>query len=261
MSYITIAEFYENLRENMFDEELLTLFAKSKEFSNMKLYQEEKPELESLAKKFKLLSTNLPNKKIDDIPKPIILLYTYLNGNYEFRNSSLFMDTMYLVDNSPRIFRAIAEICIHKRFVKTSFLALNYLKLIEHRIPPGHTPLWQFTYESLNNKTMLKNKKYERHSGQGYLKSELCEKIDRTKYVEISEIMTNDPREVSYDLNMKLDTLNEIKDLIKYIPRFNITVEAKPLTRTILNITLTLEPRFKWSKKMERFKRKFLDHC
>ena len=249
MSYITIAEFYENLRENMFDEELLTLFAKSKEFSNMKLYQEEKPELESLAKKFKLLSTNLPNKKIDDIPKPIILLYTYLNGNYEFRNSSLFMDTMYLVDNSPRIFRAIAEICIHKRFVKTSFLALNYLKLIEHRIPPGHTPLWQFTYESLNNKTMLKNKKYERHSGQGYLKSELCEKIDRTKYVEISEIMTNDPRDVSYDLNMKLDTLNEIKDLIKYIPRFNITVEAKPLTRTILNITLTLEPRFKWSKK------------
>jgi hypothetical protein len=69
------------------------------------------------------------------------------------------MDTMYLVDNSSRIFRAIAEICIHKRFVKTSFLALNYLKLIEHKIAPGHTPLWQFTYESVNNKMMYKNKK------------------------------------------------------------------------------------------------------
>ena len=249
MSYVTINEFYENLREDMFDEDLLILFSKSREFSNMKLYPEEKPELESLARKFKLLSNLNPNKTIDEIPKPIILLYTYLNGNYEFRNSSLFMDTMYLVDNSPRVFRAIAEICIHKRFVRTSFLALNYLKLIEHRIAPGHTPLYQFTYDSVNNKMMYKNKKYDRPSGQGYIRSDICQKIDFKGYTEISDIMTTDPKTVAFDLNIKLDTLNEIKDLIKHIPRFNITVEAKPLTRTILNITLTLEPKFKWSKK------------
>ena len=249
MSYVTINEFYENLREDMFDEDLLILFSKSREFSNMKLYPEEKPELESLARKFKLLSNLNPNKTIDEIPKPIILLYTYLNGNYEFRNSSLFMDTMYLVDNSPRVFRAIAEICIHKRFVRTSFLALNYLKLIEHRIAPGHTPLYQFTYDSVNNKMMYKNKKYDRPSGQGYIRTDICQKIDFKGYTEISDIMTTDPKTVAFDLNIKLDTLNEIKDLIKHIPRFNITVEAKPLTRTILNITLTLEPKFKWSKK------------
>ena len=159
------------------------------------------------------------------------------------------MDTMYLVDNSPRVFRAIAEICIHKRFVRTSFLALNYLKLIEHRIAPGHTPLYQFTYDSVNNKMMYKNKKYDRPSGQGYIRSDICQKIDFKGYTEISDIMTTDPKTVAFDLNIKLDTLNEIKDLIKHIPRFNITVEAKPLTRTILNITLTLEPKFKWSKK------------
>ena len=249
MSYITIAYFYENLRENMFDDDLLTLFAKSREFSNMKLYDEEKPELERLARSFGLLSINLPNKRVEDVPKPIILLYTYLNGNYEFINSSLFMDTMYLVDNSPRIFRAIAEICIHKRFVRTSFLALNYLKLIEHRIPPGHTPLWQFTYESVNNKMMYKNKKYERHSGQGYINSDICKRIDAKGYTEISDLMTHNPKDVAFDLSIRIDALNEIKDLIKHIPRFNMTVEAKPLTRTILNITLTLEPKFKWSKK------------
>ena len=249
MSYITISEFYENLRENMFDDELLTLFSSSKEFSNMKLYPEEKPELKALAEKFGLLSINLPNKTVEDIPKPIILLYTYLNGNYEFRNSSLFMDTMYLIDNSPRVFRAIAEICIHKKFVKTSFLALNYLKLIEHRIPPGHTPLWQFTYESVNNKMMNKNKKIERHSGQGYLSSDICKRIDAKGYTEISDLMTENAKTVAYDLSIKVDALNDIKDLIKHIPRFNMIVEAKPLTRTILNITLTLEPRFKWSKK------------
>ena len=249
MSYVTVSEFYENLRENMLDDELLTLFSSSKEFSNMKLYPEEKPELKALAENFGLLSINLPNKTVEDIPKPIILLYTYLNGNYEFKNSSLFMDTMYLIDNSPRIFRAIAEICIHKKFVRTSFLALNYLKLIEHRIPPGHTPLWQFTYESANNKTMYKNKKIERHSGQGYLSSDICKRMDAKGYTEISYLMTENSKTVAYDLSIKPDVLNDIKDLIKHIPRFNMIVEAKPLTRTILNITLTLEPRFKWSKK------------
>ena len=249
MSYATIAEFYEELRENMFDEELLTTFASSKEFSNMKLYPEEKPELEALARKFGLLSIHNPNKTVEDVKKPIILLYTYLNGNYEFKNSSLFMDMMYLVDNSSRIFRAIVEICIHKRFVRTSFLALNYLKLIEHRIPPGHTPLWQFTYESVNNKIVNKNQKYEKRSGQGYINSDICKRIDAKGYTEISSLMTENPKTVAFDLSIKVDALNEIKDLIKHIPRFNITVEAKPLTRTILNITLTLEPKFRWSKK------------
>jgi hypothetical protein len=183
------------------------------------------------------------------VPKPIILLYTYLNGKYEFKNTSLFIDMMYLVDNSPRIFRAIVEICIHKRFVRTSFLALNYLKLIEHRIPPEHTPLWQFTYENVNNKILNKNQKYEKRSGQGYINSDICKRIDAKGYTEISSLMTENPKTVAFDLSIKVDVLNKIKDLIKHIPRFNIIVEAKPLTRTILNITLTLEPKFRWSKK------------
>ena len=250
MSYQTISEFNEKLRDDMFDEELLTIFASSNEFANMKNYSEEKPELEALAKKFQLITGNLTSKKtVDDIPKPIILLYTYLNGNYEFRNSSLFMDTMYLVDNSPRIFRAIVEISIHKRLVRTSFLALNYLKLIEHRIAPGKTPLWQFTYESQNNKILNKNKKYDKHSGQGYIDSDICRRMDAKGYTEISQLMTDHVKIIASDLSIRVDALNEIKELIKHIPRFNIIVETKPLTRTILNITLTLEPKFKWSKK------------
>ena len=250
MSYKTISEFNEKLRDGMFDEELLILFSSSNEFSNMKLYSEEKPELEALAVKFGFLTGNLTShKSIEDIPKPILLLYAYLNGGYEFRNSSLFMDTMYLVDNSPRIFRAIVEICIHKRLISTSFLALNYLKLIEHRIAPGHTPLWQFTYESVNNKMAYKNKKYNRHSGQGYISSDICRKMDAKGYTEISQLMTDHVKIIAQDLSIRVDALNEIKDLIKHIPRFNMTIDAKPLTRTILNITLTLEPIFRWSKK------------
>ena len=248
MSYKTISEFNEKLREDLFDEELLTLFSSSSEFANMKVYTEEKPELEALAKKYKLLSNNRTSQKtIDDIPKPIILLYAYFNGISDFKNSSLFMDTMYLIDNSPRIFRAIVEISIHKRLIRTTFLAANYLKFIEKRVSPGTTPLWQFTFESVNNKT-VKNKKI-RHAGQGYLSADICRKMDAKGLTDISKIMTDSAKMIADDLSISITTLNEIKELIKHIPRFNITVEAKPLTRTILNITLTLEPKFKWSKK------------
>ena len=195
----------------MFDEELLNLFSKSNEFSNMKLYSEEQPELKSLAIKFGLLSGNLTSKKtIEDIPKPIILLYAYLNGGYEYKNSSLFMDTMYLVDNSPRIFRAIVEISIHKRLIRTSFLAINYLKLIEHRIAPGTTPLWQFTYESVNSKITNKNKKYNKHAGQGYLDSDICRKLDARGYTEIYQLFSDHIRMIASDLSMRVDTINEI---------------------------------------------------
>ena len=81
------------------------------------------------------------------------------------------------------------------------------------------------------------------------LNSDICRKLDAKGYTEISKLFSDHIKTIAYDLSMRVDQLNEIKELIKHIPRFNIEVEAKPLTRTILNITLTLEPIFKWSKK------------
>ena len=50
MNYKSISEFNEKIREDFFDEELLTLFSSSNEFANMKVDTEEKPELETLVK-------------------------------------------------------------------------------------------------------------------------------------------------------------------------------------------------------------------
>jgi activating signal cointegrator complex subunit 3 len=246
MSYKTVAKFNQKLHENNTLEDILNIYSESNEFTNMKMYNEEKPELELLARKFNMISLK---DTIDNISKPIILLKTYLHGNYDFKVSSLFMDTMYLVDNSPRIFRAIAEIAMHKKLVSTSFVAINFMKSIEHRIYPEQTPLWQFTYESFNNKVLRKNKKTGGGSSQGYLKSDICRKIDAKGYQDIKKIMTSPPKDVTLDLNISMSILNDIKGFVKHRPRFKIEVETKPITRTILNITLTLEPIFKWSKR------------
>ena len=95
MGYMTIAEFHEKLTDNMYDFELLSLFAKTEEFSNMRITQEEKQELDLLKSKFDIFKS----KQYDEaeVSKPIILLQTHLKGSYEFKNSSLHMDSVYII--------------------------------------------------------------------------------------------------------------------------------------------------------------------
>ena len=247
MSYKTVDNFNKTLREGMFEDEFLNVFAKSDEFSNLKVYDEEKKELEELAYKFKMITRNqIKDVDITDIPKPILLLQTYLKGGYEFRTSSLHMDCAYVVDNSPRIMRAMIEICLHKHFIQTTVLCMNYMKLIEKRVFPRTTPLWQFTYESSKAKN-AKNIKTVRD--QGYLRKEICTKLDSKGMTELEDVLREDKYSLANILSIHKDSAQDLIDFAKKIPRFDMNVEAKPLTRTILNITVTLVPKFHWSKK------------
>ena len=146
MSYKSIEQFNKGLKENMTENSFLELLTKSEEFINMKIYDEEKRELNDLARKYELISGNSIQEVSIDQLKPIILLYTYLHGDKEFKVSSLFIDSAYIIDNSPRILRAMVEICLHKHLINTTFLAINYMKFVERRFAPRKTPLWQLTF-------------------------------------------------------------------------------------------------------------------
>jgi len=243
MSYQTIASFAENLREDMYDGDLLQLFSKSEEFSSMRIYPDEKKELEQLAEKFDIVSKSSGVKDINLIPKPMILLQTYLKGFYEFKASSLHMDCSYIIDNSSRIMRTILEIALHKHLVRTTYLCLNYVKLVERRVYPGCTPLWQFTFES--NKTK-DNKNHE--SIEGYISADICRKIDATN-LSVDDILKEDKKILSEILNCSVPRVIDVVTYAKILPNFRIEVEAKPITRTILNITINLTPLFKWKKR------------
>jgi len=252
MSYMSIAEFYEKLNDNMYDYELLQLFSKTEEFSNMRIMQEENNELELLKAKFDIFKS----KEYDELElcKPIILLQTHLKGGYEFKNSSLHMDSIYIMDNSSRIMRAILEISLHKHLVKTTFLILNYVKLIERRMFPGNTPLWQFTYES-NSSVGNKQNKFE--SREGFLSSEICKRIDSNNLSNISELLDEDNLVLSKQLNYPKERIYEIKKYAEFLPNFKYDVIVKPITRTIMNITITLMPNFNWKKRWNKFSEPF----
>jgi len=233
MSYQSISKFYDKLQIAILDEEFLKLFAESEEFKNIKINKEEKGELDML------------NTKICSLfkseSKPIILLQAYLQNFSDFKNSSLYMDTAYIIDTCPRILRAMFEICLHKHLIETTFLALNYVKYIERKVFPGNTPLWQFTYASATN-----SKKTTYHGkSEGYISEEICRKIDQSG-LQLQELYKEDCLVLSKALNLSKDWISSIKDFISSIPRFKMTLDYKPITRTILNITINLKAIFKW---------------
>ena len=247
MNYKTVAMFNEELKDYFYYDDILKWFAKSDEFSNLKVYEEEKTELESIARKLKILTDNsIKNVEVDDVPKPLILLQSYLSGWKEYRNSSLHMDCLYIVDNAPRIFRAMVEISLHKHLVVTTSNCLNYMKFIERRMLPSHNVLYQFTYDSFKAKT---NKIKTSVRNQGYIRSEICNGLQNKGYDTVEKILSADIKELSFDLHLQKDSILDLFKFARTIPHFKIDLIAKPITRTILNITMTLTPNFKWSKR------------
>ena len=262
MSYKSIDQFNKGLKENMTENSFLGLLAKSEEFINMKIYEEEKRELNDLARKYELISGNSIQEVSIDQLKPIILLYTYLHGDKEFKVSSLFIDSAYIIDNSPRILRAMVEICLHKHLINTTFLAINYMKFVERRVAPRKTPLWQLTFFSSSAKLSKNSRfKYTNNNNmdrEGYLKTHICEKLDNLGKSEINDILKEDKVMLSKELNLTIPSVIELIKFARKIPQFHMKVEKKPLTRTILNITVTLTPKFYWSKKFSHESEPFL---
>ena len=254
MNYLTIDKFYNSLAEGLNENSFLNIFAQSSEFENMKVYEEEKKELLSLDEKLDLLSKNkLQLITVDDIPKPITLILTYLKFfGYEFKNGSLFIDSAYVIDNASRIIRAMMEISLHKHFIETTKLCFNWMKYIERRVPPNTNPLWQFTFESLNTKVNKGKKKV-----RGEISKDICYKLDNAGLIQIEDIENEDISTLSNLLNLSKPSVSEIYKLLHIIPNFDIKVESKPLTRTILNITITLTPIFKWYKKYNGYAESF----
>lgn len=252
MSHQSIAAFYEKLTDNMYDYDLLLLFSKTEEFSNMRITQEEKQELETLKSKFDIFKSQTYDES--ELSKPVVLLQTHLKGGYEFKNSSLHMDMLYIIDNSSRIMRAVLEISLHKHLVKTTFLILNYVKLIERRVFPGNTPLWQFTYDS----NMSIGNKQNRFEGRdGFLSSDTCKRIDSNHLNSIQEILTEDVNILAKQLNTSKERVYDLRKYAESLPNFNYTVDAKPITRTIMNISITLNPKFTWKKRWNKFSEPF----
>eukprot|EP00941_MAST-03F_sp_MAST-3F-sp1_P004675 g4675.t1 len=226
ISYQTIETFNECLHPHMTDSETLNAVALASEFDQLKIRDEEVKELELMSKMMPVaVRGGIENSK----GKANLLLQAHISGRRPVA-FTLCSDANYVSKNSGRIARGLFEICMKRGW---SFMAAKMLKLcksIDHQVWAHQTPLRQFRL--LRGKREVLGKVEARRLSIGKLRD------DDFTAKEIGQIVRENKMGAT------------LKKYARQIPQIHIEYAIRPITRTILQVTLTIIPDFDWNDKM-----------
>ena len=122
----SIEVFNERLRPHMDEADVLGTIARSKEFDNLAVREDEGPELDALARSACLFDTGgAPDSKHG---KVCVLLQAHIS-RARVDSFSLIADLNYVAQNAGRIGRAIFEICLRRGWAPAAEVALSLCKV------------------------------------------------------------------------------------------------------------------------------------
>ncbi|KAH8885175.1 Sec63-domain-containing protein [Thozetella sp. PMI_491] len=206
------------IQPSMNDIELFRVFAESAEFKYIPVRQEEKMELARLIQKVPIPikeTIEEPNAKIN------VLLQAYIS-RLKLDGLALMADMVYVTQSAGRILRAIFEITLKKGWSSVAKLALNLCKMAEKRMWPTMSPLRQFSSCPI----------------------EIVRKAERIE-VPFSSYFDLDPPRMGELLGMP-KAGKTVCNLVAKFPRVEVHAQAKPITRSMLRVELTITPNFEW---------------
>ncbi len=218
----TISLFNEHLNPNLTDSDLLSIIAQSAEFENMKVREEEMPEL-------KELMLNLPFEVkggIENQHGKVNILFQSFLSNMPIEAFSLVSDMNYVTQNVGRIFRGLFDICLNRGWTRLAERTLEFCKMCDLRMWDTQHPLEQFNMLPREVLYKLQTKNLS------------LEKLDDLDHKEIGQLIGH-PRMGP-----------NVKRLIRQIPRLELEATVQPITRTVLRVTLTIYADFKWNDKI-----------
>ena len=204
------------------DIELFRVFAESSEFKYIPVRQEEKLELARLIQKVPIPvkeTIEEPNAKIN------VLLQAYIS-RLKLDGLALMADMVYVTQSAGRILRAIFEITMKKGWSSVAKLALNLCKMAEKRMWPTMSPLRQFPSCPI----------------------EIVRKAERIE-VPFTSYFDLDPPRMGELLGMP-KAGKTVCNLVAKFPRVEIHAQAKPITRSMLRVELTITPTFEWDNEI-----------
>ena len=225
IGYGTVEEFNAHLKAEMTDAEVLELLCRASEFSTIKVREEEMSELAKVKRQM------CPIKVKDALDSPrgktMVLLQAFF-GRTRFTSFTLTSDMNYISSNLGRISRAVFEICLKRRWSSMTEKLLTICIAVDRQCwwPPYAHPLRQFCPH--------------------YLKPEICRKLeDRKPSTSLDELLEMTPQEVgSLIRHMKMG--ETVLANARRIPFLDVSATLQPLTRSILRVTLDIEPQFEW---------------
>jgi len=217
--YKTMAIYKENMHESMNDLDLFRLFSLSSEFKHMRIREEEKIEVQKLSEIVPIPIKDSPAG--DPTAKVNVLLQTYI-ASLPLDGLVLKSDMIYITQNAARLTRALLQIFIDKGWANVVEICLSLCKMVEKRQWIVQTPLRQFRGTAL--------------------KHDAIRKIER-KYMEFDKYLnmsSSDMGELLRDQRLG----KSVHKLVHSLPRMDLEVNVRPLTRSTLEFEVILTPDF-----------------
>jgi len=239
-------EVYNNMLNPILeDEEIYKMFTESQEFKQIKLREDEMPELFHLIEEIN--QTWIPVKKEEvytTFGKVISLLYGYL-VRHQVEAFSLVSDMAYVVQNGVRILRALFETCLRRFWTYLAERLLSICRTVDRRICDWESPLRQFAastnmggFTAYTSSNVFKG---------GYISEELVIKIE-TLGLTPTRIKEMQFKELAFLLRFE-EGARIAKQYASYLPMLKIEPTIQPITGSIIKIHLEIEPDFTWRER------------
>ncbi|CAF0861832.1 unnamed protein product [Brachionus calyciflorus] len=223
IKYDTIELFNQKLKENMNEKEIIGLISECSEFQQLKVRDEEMPELDLLHENCVLpVMGGVENS----FGKVNCLIQSYISRS-RVEGFSLVSDMAYISQNLGRIARGIYEICIKRGWALMSGRMLMICKAIEKQLWHFQSPMRQF---------------------ENVLTYEILEKIEN-KNLSIDKMRDMDSKELGLMLHHQKMS-ERVKMCLQGFPVIDIDTTIHPITRTVLRVKITLTGNFKWNDKL-----------
>ncbi|RNF21010.1 activating signal cointegrator 1 complex subunit 3 [Trypanosoma conorhini] len=237
ISHETIATFNQKLRrpdETWIDSldmgAAMDVIASASEFSQLRVRQEELDELQKIhsmlpkqVQRYAIVGESTDETSVEW--KVTTLMKAYISRIHVDMHS-LASDVNYVVQNVPRISRALFEIETQRGHPLTTAVFLTLCKCMERRCWEFEHPLRQFNVDFTDA--------VQRHLEQKRPSMMLLEELTAR---EIGSLVHN----------QRMGSV--IAGLVASFPAVNLSVDVQPITRTILRVKITITPTFTWNSR------------
>ncbi|VDK53455.1 unnamed protein product, partial [Anisakis simplex] len=206
------------LTQLMTDDNVINLIANASEFSQIRVREEESEDLEQLKTYCPL---RLKQGALATVAGKINCLMQAYLSRVNIRSFSLLSEMLYIEQNSGRLCRAMFEIVLRRGWAHATNAFLCMAKCLEKRVWPFQTPLRQIEGMRIDVYDKIERKKLSFY--------QLCEMTAQ----ELGSMLSYDGQ--------------RMYDAIRMLPSMYIEASVKPITNTIIQITLSLTPGFTWN--------------
>ncbi|KAJ2720409.1 activating signal cointegrator 1 complex subunit 3 [Coemansia sp. Benny D115] len=217
--------FNQLMRPKSTEADMIALLCRAKEFDQIRMRQTEEKELKSLLRT--ACCCDVKGGLDSQYAKTSILLQAAISRS-RIDDFSLVSDSAYVAQNGARLIRALFEIAVSRRWGPAAAVSLGLSKSIEKKMWPFEHPIKQFPVPQLIMRRL------ESDSG-------VTVDMDRLYDMDAGELgaLVNNHR---YG-----DTL---ASFVCQLPRLELSAEIAPITRNVLQITLTVVAAFEWNDRV-----------